>query len=65
MTKKLFVPKDQRIKEAQQLCRDIEYLVKEDASIREEIIDEYVYLLDDKRFEEMQEFVRQELEADF
>ena len=65
MTKKLFVPKDQRIKEAQQLCRDIEYLVKEDASIREEIIDEYVYLLSEKRFEEMQEYVNKELEGDY
>ena len=29
------------------------------------IIDEYVYLLNEKRFEEMQEFIKKELEADY
>ena len=53
------------LKERQQLCKDIEYLIAEDKAIREEIIDEYVYLLDDKRFEDLQEYVTQQLEADF
>tara|TARA_B100000519_G_C13916467_1_gene284682 strand:- start:56 stop:238 length:183 start_codon:yes stop_codon:yes gene_type:complete len=53
------------LKERQQLCADLDYLITEDKAIREEIIDEYVYLLNDKRFEEMQEYVRKELEADF
>ena len=53
------------LKERQQMCVDLEYLMTQDMSIREEIIDEYVYLLNDKRFEEMQEFIKKELEADY
>ncbi len=52
-------------KEAQQLCKDLEYLCSQDDTILEEIIDEYVYLLNDKRTEEMQDFVKKELEADY
>ena len=65
--KKLFVPtrSEEEIKLRQQLCKDLEYVIKEDKDIREEIIDEYVYLLDDKRFEDMQEYVNKELESDF
>ena len=53
------------LKQRQQMCVDLEYLMTQDMSIREEIIDEYVYLLSDKRFEEMQEFVNKELIADY
>ena len=53
------------LKERQQMCADLEYLITEDKAIREELIDEYVYLLSDKRFEEMQEYVKKELEADY
>ena len=53
------------LKERRQMCVDLEYLMTQDYSIREEIIDEYVYLLNDKRFEEMQEYIKKELEADF
>lgn len=53
------------LKQRQQMCVDLEYLMTQDMSIREEIIDEYVYLLNDKRFEEMQEYIKKELEADF
>ena len=56
---------DERLKQRQQMCIDLEYLMTQDMSIREEIIDEYVYLLSDKRFEEMQEYVNKELEADY
>ena len=56
---------DQKIKEAQQLCKDLEYLCSQDDTILEEIIDEYVYLLNDKRLDELQYFVRKELEADY
>ena len=65
--KKLFVPtrSEEEIKLRQQLCKDLEYLIKEDKDIREEIIDEYVYILSDKRFEDMQEYVNKELESDF
>ncbi len=52
-------------KEAQQLCKDLEYLCSQDDTILEEIIDEYVYLLNDKRTEELMHFVKKELEADF
>jgi hypothetical protein len=53
------------LKERQQMCVDLEYLMTQDMSIREEIIDEYVYLLNDKRFEEMQEYIKKELEGDY
>ena len=53
------------LKERQQMCKDLEYLVAHDHEIREYIIDEYVYLLDEKRFEEMQEFIKKELEVDW
>ena len=56
---------DEKLKERQQMCADLDYLVAHDHEIREYIIDEYVYLLSDKRFEEMQEFIKKELEADY
>ena len=66
MTKQLFVPKrsEEEIKQRRQLCDDLDYLIKEDKAIREEIIDEYVYLLNDKRLVELQEYVKQELYVD-
>ena len=54
----------QDLKQRRQMCVDLEYLMTQDISIREEIIDEYVYLLSDNRFKEMQEYVKKELEAD-
>ena len=56
---------DEKLKERQQMCADLDYLVAHDHEIREYIIDEYVYLLSDKRFEEMQEFVNKELVSDY
>ena len=44
---------DTKLKERQQLCADLDYLITEDKAIREEIIDEYVYLLDDTRVDEL------------
>ena len=41
------------LKERQQMCVDLEYLMTQDMSIREEIIDEYVYLLNDTRVDEL------------
>ena len=52
-------------KEAQQLCKDLEVLCTQDSTILEEVIDEYVYLLDDKRTEELMHFVKKELEATY
>ena len=53
------------LKERQQMCADLDYLVAHDHEIREYIIDEYVYLLNENRFEEMQDFIKKELEADY
>ncbi len=53
------------LKERQQMCKDLDYLVAHDHEIRDYIIDEYVSLLSDKRFEEMQEFIKKELEVDW
>ena len=63
MTQRFTLTEEQ--KEAQQLCKDLEYLCSQDDTILEEIIDEYVYLLNDKRTEELQDFVKKELEADY
>ena len=56
---------DENLKQRRQLCEDLDYLIKEDSSIREEIIDEYVYHLDDKRLVELQEFVKKQFLIDF
>ena len=56
---------DQKIKEAQQLCKDLEYLCSQDDTILEALIDEYVYLLDDNRKAELRKLVDQELEHDY
>ena len=58
-------PMDTKLKERKQMCTDLDYLVAHDHEIRDYIIDEYVYLLSNKRFEEMQEFVNKELIADY
>ncbi len=39
---------DQKLKEAQQLCKDLEEAVIEDKTLLEHIIDDYVYRLSDK-----------------
>ena len=56
---------DERLKEAQQLCKDLELLCSEDDTLLEYIIDEYVYLLDDNRLTELRKLVDQELEHDY
>ena len=56
---------DENLKQRRQLCEDLDYLIREDAAIREEIIDEFVYLLSDKRLVELQEYVNKELISDF
>ena len=48
---------DQKIKEAQQLCKDLEYLCSQDDTFLEYIIDEYVYLISDTKVEELQKIV--------
>ncbi len=56
---------DERLKEAQQLCKDLELLCSEDDTLLEYIIDEYVYLLDDDRKAQLRKLVDQELEHDY
>ena len=56
---------DEKIKEAQQLCKDLELLCSQDDTLLEYIIDEYVYLLDDNRRAELRKLVDQELEHDY
>ncbi len=56
---------DERLKEAQQLCKDLELLCSEDITLLEYIIDEYVYLLDDDRKAQLRKLVDQELEHDY
>ena len=53
-----------QLKQRRLLCDDLYYLIKQDKDIAEELIDEYVYLLDDKRVEELQELVVDELGVD-
>ena len=56
---------DERLKEAQQLCKDLELLCSQDDTLLEYIIDEYVYLLDDNRKAELRKLADQELEHDY
>ena len=56
---------DERLKQAQQLCKDLEYLCSQDDTLLEYIIDEYVYLLDDNRKAEIRKLADQELEHDY
>ena len=56
---------DENLKQLRQLCEDLDYLIREDAAIREELIDVFVYLLSDKRLVELQEYVNKELISDF
>ena len=53
------------LKERINLCKDLEVLCTHDSTILEEVIDEYVYLLSNKRLEEMQDFVNKELSTDY
>tara|TARA_Y100000817_G_C16471300_1_gene373831 strand:- start:105 stop:287 length:183 start_codon:yes stop_codon:yes gene_type:complete len=53
------------INQRQLLCKDLEVLCTQDSTILEEVIDEYVYLLDARRMEELQEFVNKELSTDY
>ena len=42
-----------QLKQRRLLCDDLYYLIKQDKDIAEELIDEYVYLLDDTRVDEL------------
>ena len=55
----------EEIKQRQQLCKDLDYLVREDEAFREEILDEFVYLISNKRLEDLICYVQSELQSDF
>ena len=55
---------NEKLKQARQLCDDLYYLILQDKDIAEEILDEYVYMLDDTRLSELQELVITELGED-
>ena len=43
----------EQLKQRRLLCDDLYDLIKQDKDIAEELIDEYVYLLDDTRVDEL------------
>ena len=47
-----------------ELCESLYDLIRQDKEIAEELIDEYVYLLDDNRVDELTELCNNELETD-
>ncbi len=47
-----------------ELCESIYQLIRQDKDIAEELIDEYVYLLDDNRVDELADLCNDELEED-
>ena len=55
---------DQKLKQRRLLCDDLYWLIQQDKDIAEELIDEYVYLLDDNRVQELQKLVDDELGED-
>jgi hypothetical protein len=63
MTQRFTLTEEQ--KEVQQLCKDLEVLCTQDSTILEEVIDEYVYLLDDNRLDQLYDFVEKQLEVTY
>ena len=53
-----------QLKQRRELCDDLYYLIQQDKDIAEELIDEYVYLIDDKRVDELTALCDNELETD-
>ena len=47
-----------------ELCESLYWLIQQDKEIAEELIDEYVYQLDDNRVDELTELCNNELELD-
>ena len=47
-----------------ELCESLYDLIRQDKEIAEELIDEYVYQLDDNRVDELTELCNNELEED-
>ena len=49
------------LKKRRELCESIYQLIRQDKEIAEELIDEYVYLLDDNRVDELADLCNDEL----
>ena len=56
-TKELMIDLNKR----RELCESIYQLIRQDKEIAEELIDEYVYLLDDNRVDELADLCNDEL----
>ena len=56
-TKELMIDLNKR----RELCESIYQLIRQDKEIAEELIDEYVYLLDDNRVDELADSCNDEL----
>ena len=52
------------LKKRRELCESLYDLIRQDKEIAEELIDEYVYQLDDNRVDELTELCNNELEED-
>tara|TARA_B100000287_G_scaffold8783_1_gene8681 strand:+ start:108 stop:296 length:189 start_codon:yes stop_codon:yes gene_type:complete len=52
-----------QLQQRRELCDDLYYLIQQDKDIAEELIDEYVYLIDDKRVDELTALCDNELEV--
>ena len=50
-----------QLKQRRLLCDDLYWLIQQDKDIAEELIDEYVYLLDDTRVDELISLCNDEL----
>ena len=48
---------DQKLKQRQELCKELEYLVTIDKGLREEIIDHFVYTLNDNEVKDYEVLV--------
>ena len=51
----------EQLKQRRLLCDDLYWLIQQDKDIAEELIDEYVYLLDDTRVDELISLCNDEL----
>ena len=54
----------EQLQQRRQLCDDLYDLIREDKDIAEEILDEYVYLLNDNRVDELITLCNTELGED-
>ena len=56
---------DTKLKQRIQLFDDLYWLIKQDKDIAEEIIDEYVYMIDDTRAQELMKLCKDEGVTDY